>query len=378
MYKRKQNQADAGFTLIEVAIVIIILGIISAALTSSLLSYIKRSEIRSTESKLLEIDSALQTFLELNGRYPCPASLTVQQDTANFGVEISAGNCSTAGAVVGTTSVGSNNGAATNVRIGAVPVRTLNLPDDYIMDAWGNRFTLAMTEGLATAGTYSRDLGGVSIIDSNGNSVVQPADTAHYMIVSHGDTGLGATALGGGAAPACNPATLDGENCDNDSTFRDTLLTGTGAAANFFDDHVRRNVSTFVNIPPGAVVAFNGGCPPGWIPFLDAGGNPISGRVIIAAGNYAGNYDNGKHTWNYNNAYDLYTTGGYSTWHSDSEEIQTHPQVAPNPVDTASLSAAFPGTEQLVRANTSVIPANDVTLSENVPPWIALNYCEKQ
>lgn len=373
-----QNQFtdQKGFTLLEVAIVILVLGIILATLYSTLLTYIERTEIAEARSKLEEIDSALQTYLSLNGRYPCAAPLNAPRDTATFGAETNPGTCRSNGPGAGTTRVTSTNGLT--VRIGAVPTRTLNLPDDYMMDAWGNRFTYAVTERLAETDEYDRDFGGITLRDSNDNSViVNPDGTpgfAHYFIVSHGKSAAGATSAAGGGANVCTAGTLDEENCDNaDAIFRDTLLTGTGAVADFYDDLVLRNISNFVNIPPGAVVAFNGNCPPGWIEFTD-----LAGRSIVGMGTYPDQtYDQNSHTWSTGGP-EPFTTlgeqGGTSTWEVVFDELPEGPQLSADTVDLGAVAAEHPGGDTVF---VQTLTGDPVQIG-NRPPYVVLRYCEKQ
>lgn len=333
MFKNK------GFTLVEVAIVLVIGGILLAAASALLLSYMKKVQINTTRQKLEAIDEATQLFLNLNGRLPCVANPADLLDSANFGVEIA--DCTTAPAAPG-------GRGGRLVRIGAVPVRTLNLPDDYIGDAWSGRFTYAVTEMLAVPGTYDRDQGGVFVVDSANNPVINPAGSAHYVIVSHGPNNAGATSLQGGGVVPCIAGTLDEENCNADATFRSTLLLGTGNTASFYDDfiEVRANSAFGNQIPPGAVLAFNlNACPDGWVPFAGA-----EERMVIGTGP----------------SYTLGETGGQEDW------ALTNAQTGFRPSPVTIDPAAIPGT--VVFAEGLGVPAE---AHENRPPFIALLYCEK-
>ena len=126
-------------------------------------------------------------------------------------------------------------------RVGAVPTRTLNLPDEMIADAWGHKFTYAVTENLATNLQYRADGGErLRLSDGANNSLVSPDQTAHYVVISHGATGDGGFPIINATLPSVpcqNAATLDGENCDNDATFRSTLVSSDADLALFFDDY---------------------------------------------------------------------------------------------------------------------------------------------
>ncbi len=264
--------------------VLIIGGILLASASSMLLSYTKKVQISTTESRITAIQEAMQLFLNLNGRYPCPATTTAAVDTAGFGVENPIGGTSCAGA----TATGRNS---MPVVFGSVPVRTLNLPDDFIMDAWGGRFTYAVTKQQAETGTYRSELGAIRVIDSSGGNVTQPDSsrvpnntwgpgTAHYVIVSHGKNNTGAFSINGVQIAACVPAALEGENCNNDATFRSTLLTSNAGGLNQNDDIVRFTANTAFGewVPRGAVIAFDAdACPNGWTEYSLARGRFIIG-----------------------------------------------------------------------------------------------------
>jgi len=249
------------------------------------------------------------------------------------------------------------------VRIGAVPVRTLNIPDDFSGDAWANRITYAVTESMATDGLYDRTQGAISVIDSAGNSVINPVDSAHYVLVSHGFDGAGAYVMEGVVGSACDAATLDGENCNQDSVFRRTMLMGTGVAASHYDDFVTiRALSAFGgSVPAGSVMAFNlAACPSGWVGF-----NESRGRVIIGTGDYSETYNPAGHTsWNYAHTYGLGETGGNATWKVNLQDIGL--QVIPSTPPAAGLT-------NLAYQPVGAIPDSQ----ENRPPYLALLYCQK-
>ncbi len=350
-----------GFTLVEVAIVLIIAGILFAAISSLLLIYMNQVQLKTTRQRMAAIDESLQIYLNLNGRYPCPADLTAMPDTTNFGVEISNDCGSLSGSVDGTSETSGNTLPPNNfdVRIGTVPVRTLNLPDEFIADAWGQRFTYAVTERLATSGTYDRDEGAVDVIDSAGNYVVNPTRNpaiglAHYVVVSHGKNASGGTPAGGGSNPIpCVASDLDGENCNGDSIFRRTMLYSTGS--NPMDDLIafRGNNSSLYGqeIPARAVMAFNAhACPNGWVPFGNA-----DGRVIIGADS---------------TNYSLGDMGGEAEITTQSEEVGVEFLSPGNRLDLNAIITTYPGGDAVAIPGTA-------SPQENRMPYIALIYCEK-
>lgn len=340
----RYSGAERGFTLIEAAIVILIGGLMLAGASAILLSYIKETQLNTTRDRLEVVDNALQLFLELNGRYPCVAPANEPIDSPDFGREIT--DCSTAPAASG-----GRDGRV--IRVGVVPVRTLSLPDDIIGDAWGSRLTYAVTEALAVDGTYNRTEGGIFVQDSVGNDIVYDPDdgpgTAHYVIISHGPNKVGGTTIQGTSGLACEPASLEGENCNGDAVFVDTLITSTAAGAGEYDDHVAFKATTAFGqqTPPGAVMAFDlSACPDGWVNFSDG-----AGRFLVGADG---------------TSYTIGATGGSADITLANDEIGFEPStVGINP-------AAVPGGVQFAEAL-----AGSKASHENRPPFIALLLCKK-
>lgn len=327
-FSHSRNQEEGGFTLLELAIVMIITGIMISLMATALLAYMRRAELQKTLSRMEVVQEAIERYVDVNGVYPCAASRTLGPENTNFGRAIASGP---PGAQCGTVAA-AGSGTASNggVRIGAIPVRDLNLPDEFIADAWGKKFTYAVTENLATPGSFVANGGRVRIRDTAGNSVVFPNDSAHYIIVSHGVSGHGAFPITASNNPStpCG-ASLDSENCNNNRLFLSTLVNSDVTGGNFYDDYMRfkgQTVPVFA-IPPGSVMPFNlAACPGGWSPFLDA-----RGRFIV-----------GARTPQSMNRYNMI--------------IGT---LAPTDVDFTFGQV------------------NDGEAAANIPPFVALLYCEK-
>ncbi len=366
---------NKGFTLVEVAIVIVIIGILLASASALLLVYLENIETRTTRQKLDTIDESLELFLRLNGRYPCPAPLDAAPDTVGFGFEIadgpdgignddtcedvsgdSNGTFEVAGEILPGATINPNN-----VRIGAVPTRTLNLPDDFIADAWGNRFTYAVTERLASANTYDRNDGAVELVDTNGTRVYNQAGDpdlglGHYVVVSHGKNGRGAVPIGGGnRLPDCPAGEPEGENCDDDATFVRSLLFSEGADA--LDDFVSFRAISVIGqeIPDGAVMAFDSpDCPDGWEPYA-AG----AGRVIMGSDGSLGGGD-----------YSYTATGGQET------VTLSYPNLGLRLEEFERDISGLTDLEEPVF--NYMTPLGSVTNVENRPPYIALTLCRRE
>lgn len=250
--RNRRLAARDGFTLVELSIVLIIMAFIASSAISFATSRIQAANLEQTTAKLDAIENALLSYRIVNGRIPCPARPTIATTAATFGMEAGVGgDC--------------NNGAADirvsgNVNEGVVPVRTLQLPDDFMFDAWGRRMLYAVDErytlsdGTAfTAATQGMTdgTGGITVNDRTGAARDGGVTTskAIVLILSFGEDGHGAFLRSGSATRYSAGASLANqlENCDCDNTATatayDAIYVQTppegNSATTTFDDMVR-------------------------------------------------------------------------------------------------------------------------------------------
>ena len=220
-----------GFTLVELSIVIIIVGIMSIPAFNAYTLYKRQQVVEQTEDAMREANVALGNFRAVYGRYPCPARANAVLGDADYGYEfVAAGACATvAGGVV---QVNSNNATNANVManpeiyIGTIPFRTLNMDERDAYDGARARLSYAVTGLLTDAATYANADGGISIVRDDGSgtntdvSALTIADSAHFIVVSHGLENDGSISREGTVLGVCPAVSSTGENCDNDATFR--------------------------------------------------------------------------------------------------------------------------------------------------------------
>lgn len=232
------NKNQKGFTLIEIAISMVVLGIIAVVAIYYYNQYKKEQAIEQTDRAITKTLNALGGFRSVYGRYPCPAPYDAVAGDADYGREdctISAVGTCTNGVCtdISSRTVGTLPSPHYVLR-GTIPFRSMNIQEDDIYDGYGQRLTYAVTQVLTDSSTYNRAQGGISIIDENGDNVVEPAGAAHFVIVSHGENQTGGYNRAGTQTGGC-PAAADpeGENCDADATYRAALKN------NNFDDKLR-------------------------------------------------------------------------------------------------------------------------------------------
>lgn len=143
---------DCGFSLLELAIVLTIVGFLMAGLLPTLSSQVETQRIRDTRKQLDEIKDALIGYATANGRLPCPASST-SNGNESFCTSAS-GSCG-AEIISPTPTPNPGHGHCKNPYDGFVPAASLGLaPVDsqgYMLDGWNNRIRYAVT----TANSYA-------------------------------------------------------------------------------------------------------------------------------------------------------------------------------------------------------------------------------
>jgi prepilin-type N-terminal cleavage/methylation domain-containing protein len=234
-----------GFTILELSIVLVIASVLITGFFSFTVNKTIDSTIKSNDEKLKLIDEAITKFYVSNGYLPCPAPHNTSIGAAGFGISVTP--CT--GAVAGTDDIGT-------IKIGTVPVRTLNLPDSFMFDQWGNRIRYGMVRalGVDVAGYNAAAPGAaaISIIDSSGNNMIPnfanlpPAytisDHVAYVVMSHGPNSTGAYNYNGVQTIGCSGGGLDVENCDINTTFRHSQFV-----TNSYDDSIRWSTRQILN-----------------------------------------------------------------------------------------------------------------------------------
>jgi prepilin-type N-terminal cleavage/methylation domain-containing protein len=294
----KIEGTSRGFSLIEVAFGLIIIGVIMTPLIMGYGIYLKQRQIDISTGDIGLVKAALQRYVILNGCYPLPAAPGAGSGNGAFGQEAVARTtcgqltaaqlagiplCTPNAATACQTLTGT--GGAT-VFIGDVPFAALGLPHDYIVDGYGtSKLTYAVTAAL-TGATPVLPAAPVPFSDTGGKIIVHDQSGANtqngivttgniqYIVVSHGKDQNGAFSLDGVLIANCGAvgAAADNENCNNDATFRDNYANNgtkyvrmeySAAGANHYDDYVGWTVTTasdlWIKQPSAANILNNNG-----------------------------------------------------------------------------------------------------------------------
>ena len=195
---------QSAFTLTELAIVILIIGLVLAGLSGPMSRQFQQAQANNTQERLNNAREAVMAFAIANSRLPCP-------DRTGDGLE-DRRNAGDPAAV----------GCLTNIYEGFLPWATLGIQQD---DYWNSRlryrvsaeFTRATNDTsaatCAASGTNPNvctfeigDSGDIPVRDGQAgrpgsvflmNTTIVPSSGAVAVILSHGPNGLGATATDG-------------------------------------------------------------------------------------------------------------------------------------------------------------------------------------
>ena len=272
MRPRFASSRFRGFTLVEILVVLVIVGILLAmamALTRGITAAQKRSL---TATRMAAVDAALVQFVMQQRRLPCPADGTIASGMPNAGVEAPTTGAPCTGAqangVVPWVTLGLSEADATDgwdrrltYRVGNAPAPAVSLAGANAMDMSkcdpAGTGDIDPATGLCNAACISTALGsctrpdkfvlnrGLEVRSIVGSKQMDPAAAtgAAYVVVSHGESGggaflnsgqLGTSTTTDGTEEAKNYANLAIQAYYVDDTISDA------AGANHFDDIVSR------------------------------------------------------------------------------------------------------------------------------------------
>lgn len=222
-----------GFTLVEMAMVMLIIGLLLGGLMPTLSAQMEAQRVSETRKQLEDIQQALIGFAAANGRLPCPANATSNGEESPLG----GGNCS-------------------NFNDGYVPAATLGLTavdsQGRALDAWNNPIRYAVTNWSKTTApavpyVYTSSngisLAGISALSpdlkicSTAIGISATDCASGTSLTSNGGVPAVVYSLGRNGQPA-SPSPDEAANLDNNNTFVSHPPTSAGTASGEFDDLV--------------------------------------------------------------------------------------------------------------------------------------------
>ena len=166
---------QSGFTLIELAVVLVIMGVLAGSIITTLGARIGNVARADTKKELEQIKQALIGYALVNKRLPCPDDpVDTNADSLSDGDGISEVACT---------------GGASNDE-GSIPWVTLGLGAG---DAWGNRYDYWADADYSMTDIALGTSDGSGVIKTNTNGTeVDLAKNVVAVIYSRGKNGLGA------------------------------------------------------------------------------------------------------------------------------------------------------------------------------------------
>lgn len=192
---RNDNRLLAGFSLVELSVVLIIIGILISGVLTILTNKYEYRKIKVTEERIQEIEKAIDRFVLANNRLPCPAngsSVLMEESELGFEKYLSLDPVLCEG-----------NFSFDNIYSGVVPVFTLGLSGEYLMDGWNRRFSYVVDGNFVnseiTDSSCNKETntscfklssqGRIKIKDASANFITEEVV---FVIISHGKNGFGA------------------------------------------------------------------------------------------------------------------------------------------------------------------------------------------
>lgn len=198
-----------GFSLLEMAIVLAIIGLLMAGLLPSISNQIDQQHRSETRKLMEEIKDALYGFAISNGYLPCPASQV-------SGIE-------------------DRNGTSCNYRVGYLPWATLGVNQ---LDGWGRLFRYSASPQF-TSGVFAiSSVADITIKNLDG-TYLSTASSVPVVIVSHGSNGIYGTLSNGNTISTAAPI------AGNVARQQDNVSGVAGAGVIFYSaDYTARTTTT--------------------------------------------------------------------------------------------------------------------------------------
>ncbi len=234
-----------GFTLVELAVVVVIVGLMLAGLLVPISAQMDMQSFRKTNENLIEMKEALIGYAIINGRLPCPATIT-SNGRESF-CPAATGTC------VGseTTTVqthGNCSSQVNNVFSGLLPAATLGIsPQDsqgFATDGWGassfNRIRYAISP--KTIGTQTFPFTASNGMKSAGLNSLASQDLLYVCGKKTSGTAPLATCAAAGAVQLSNNAVFViysvGKNAATGGTSTDEAVNPNPNSPNTNNDDV--------------------------------------------------------------------------------------------------------------------------------------------
>ena len=206
-----------GFSLLQTSIILMVAALVMTSLIAGQGSGDANQKLLDSIDRLNKVEDGMARFMAQQGRLPCPADGQYDVNDVNFGWEAGYTSPSVGGCKGGVPSAPLGPDATGLVVAGAIPTKTLGLPDEYAFDAWGRRPTYTVdVRATNTASCTSLRTGGIQIKTRNPAGAIANTDGVMHAYTIHGPGGYGAwPAQGSNLAGRINTGIADSDKQNN-------------------------------------------------------------------------------------------------------------------------------------------------------------------
>ena len=196
-------------------------GLMLAGTMKLLGGQLDQSRLKATRDRLQMAYDALTSYYVTHAYLPCPADGALASSDANYG----RAQPETSGSCTGVAAVNR-----------VLPWRTLGLQEELSYDGWRQRLTYQVSAPLTTAGAPGP--GDLSVRNGAPGipGTTQISSAAAFIVISHGENGLGAWLPSGQRKTTAGIPTNEAENTDGAAPFVDKAPSQ--AVGDEFDDLV--------------------------------------------------------------------------------------------------------------------------------------------
>jgi prepilin-type N-terminal cleavage/methylation domain-containing protein len=236
--RRPPRHGERGFTLIELAIVMAVAGLMLAGAMKLLGGQLDQSRLKATRERLQMAYEALVTHYVTHRHLPCPADGALASPDADYGRARpeTGGPCAAVAAI--------NQ---------VVPWRTLGLQEELSFDGWRQRLSYHVSAPLTTTGAAGPGDLAVRNGAASAPGSTELTGAAAFVVASRGENGLGAWLPSGQRKSTAGIPTHEAENADGSAPFVDRAYSQ--ASGDEFDDLVIWREKSALAQAAGAVFA---------------------------------------------------------------------------------------------------------------------------
>lgn len=235
-YRSTLCPREAGYTLIQVAIALIVIGVLATPLIAAYNLYTREQQTTLTLERIQGAVAEIQKFRDMNGFYPCPAPLKTPRGNPGYGTAtacqtdaaitaLGPGQCNTVLGICIEQSIRTTL-ANRRVIVGTLPFRTMQMDEEEAFDSYGSRLVYAVTEAMTSDQSVDDAIGGISVRKTAGTPLLSLDGSAAFFISSPGPTRMGGYSVNGALTLPCTTTTSDQQNCNTG------FETGTAASPN--------------------------------------------------------------------------------------------------------------------------------------------------